>query len=107
MASSTTRTASTKLATDAFARLFEALHEDVYIELIAEDGATNTLAANPHLRLMFGWAEELPATDVRPFDSGRFVDEQARLSFLQQLARDGLAQDYLLRLRRVDGTAMW
>jgi len=107
MASSTTRSASTKLATDAFARLFEALHEGVYIGLIAEDGATSTLAANPHLRLMFGWAEELPATDVRPFDASRFVDEQARLSFFQQLARDGLAQDYLLRLRRVDGTAMW
>ncbi len=106
MASSTAR-ASSKLATDAFARLFEALHEGVYIGLIAEDGSTSTLAANPHLRLMFGWAEELAVTDVRPFEAGRFVDEQARLSFLQQLSRDGLAQDYLLRLRRVDGTAMW
>ena len=107
MASSTTRSASTKLATDAFARLVEALHEGVYIGLVAEDGATTTLAANPHLRLMFGWDEELLASDVRPFDAGRFVDDQARLSFLQQLSRDGLAQDYLLRLRRVDGTAMW
>ena len=107
MASSTSRSASTKLATDAFARLFEALHEGVYIGLVAEDGATSTLAANPHLRLMFGWADDLPTTDVRPFDADRFVDEQARLSFLQQLSRDGLAQDYLLRLRRADGTAMW
>jgi two-component system NtrC family sensor kinase len=107
MASSTTRSASTKLATDAFARLFEALHEGVYIGLVADDGATSTLAANPHLRLMFGWAEERPAADIRPFDADRFVDEQARLGFLQQLSRDGLAQDYLLRLRRVDGTAMW
>jgi PAS domain S-box-containing protein len=107
MASSTTRSASTRLATDAFARLFEALHEGVYIGLVTEDGATNTLAANPHLRLMFGWADERPATDVRPFDADRFVDEQARLSFLQQLSRDGLAQDYLLRLRRADGSAMW
>jgi two-component system NtrC family sensor kinase len=105
MASSTTR-ASTKLATDAFARLFEALHEGVYIGLVAEDG-TATLAANPHLRLMFGWADDLPATDVRPFDPDRFVDDQARLSFFQQLSRDGLAQDYLLRLRRADNSAMW
>ncbi len=106
MASSTTRSASGKLATDAFTRLFEALHEGVYIGLIGADSSA-TLAANPHLRLMFGWADELPAADVRPFDADRFVDEQARLSFLQQLARDGLAQDYLLRLRRADGTAMW
>ena len=37
-----------------------------------------TLAANPHLRLMFGWPDERPAADVRPFDADRFVDEQAR-----------------------------
>jgi signal transduction histidine kinase len=105
MASSTSR-ASTKLATDAFARLFEALHEGVYIGLLGDD-STATLAANPHLRLMFGWADDVPTSDVRPFDADRFVDEQARLSFLQQLARDGLAQDYLLRLRRADSSAMW
>jgi signal transduction histidine kinase len=105
MASSTSR-ASTKLNTDAFARLFEALHEGVYIGLLGDD-STATLAANPHLRLMFGWADDVGTTDVRPFDADRFVDEQARLSFLQQLSRDGLAQDYLLRLRRVDSSAMW
>jgi two-component system NtrC family sensor kinase len=105
MASSTSR-ASTKLNTDAFARLFEALHEGVYIGLLGDDN-TATLAANPHLRLMFGWADDVATTDVRPFDADRFVDEQARLSFLQQLSRDGLAQDYLLRLRRVDSSAMW
>jgi two-component system NtrC family sensor kinase len=105
MASSTSR-ASTKLNTDAFARLFEALHEGVYIGLLGED-STATLAANPHLRLMFGWADDVGTADVRPFDTDRFVDEQARLSFLQQLSRDGLAQDYLLRLRRVDNSAMW
>ena len=105
MASSTSR-AGTKLNTDAFARLFEALHEGVYIGLLGDD-STATLAANPHLRLMFGWADDVATTDVRPFDADRFVDEQARLGFLQQLSRDGLAQDYLLRLRRVDSSAMW
>ncbi|HUL74181.1 MAG TPA: ATP-binding protein [Vicinamibacterales bacterium] len=107
MPSPVTRRASAKLATDAFARLFDTLHEGVYIGLISEDRRTTTLAANPHLRLMFGWAEDLPAPDVRPFDADRFVDEQARLSFLEQLSRDGLAHDYLLRLRRAEGSAMW
>jgi two-component system NtrC family sensor kinase len=97
---------SPRLATDAFARLFEAVHEGVYIGLVSQD-ATATLAANPHLRLMFGWADEMPLSDVRPFERERFVDEQARADLIQQLTRDGSAQDYLLRLRRADGSAMW
>lgn len=100
------------LPTDAFARLFEAVHEGVYIGLIGGATAsaadtTATLAANPHLRLMFGWADDVPAGDVRPFETARFVDAQARTSFIQQLTRDGSTQDYLLRLRRADNSAMW
>jgi PAS domain S-box-containing protein len=69
--------------------------------------STETLAANPHLRLMFGWTDDVPASEVRPLDAERFVDEQARGEFLQQLSRDGVAHDYLIGLRRVDGSAMW
>jgi signal transduction histidine kinase/CheY-like chemotaxis protein len=98
--------AVTTLESDTFARLFEALHEGVYIGYLNGD-RTITLAANPHLRLMFGWDDNIPGAEVRPFDPGRFVDEQARLDFLQQLARDGSVQDYLLRLRRADGSALW
>ncbi len=86
--------------------MFEGLHEGVYIGLVSAD-ATATLAANPHLKLMFGWADNAPMTDIRPFDADRFVDEQARLAFLQQLSRDGSALAYLIRVRRVDGSAMW
>jgi two-component system NtrC family sensor kinase len=96
------------LPNDAFARLFDAVNEGVYIGIVgASQPSTATLAANPYLRLMFGWAEDVPAAEVRPFDATRFVDEQARTSFLQQLARDGSTQDYLLRLRRADGSAIW
>jgi len=96
------------LPSEAFARLFEAVHEGVFIGLVgAPSNPTVTLAANPHLRLMFGWADDVPASDVRPFDPERFVDGQARTAFLQQLARDGYARDYLLRLRRADKSAMW
>jgi two-component system NtrC family sensor kinase len=56
---------------------------------------------------MFGWPEDASPTDVRPFDIDRFVDGPTRTSFLQLLARDGSAHDYLLRLRRADGSAMW
>jgi signal transduction histidine kinase len=96
------------LPSDAFQRLFEAVHEGVYIGLIGAEAAQSaTLAANPHLRLMFGWADDVPAGDVKPFEPSRFVDSQARTSFIQQLTRDGSAQDYLLRLRRADSSAMW
>lgn len=96
------------LPSDTFAQLFEAVHEGVYIGLVDPSaGPTATLAANPHLRLMFGWADDVPVADVRPFEPTRFVDDQARTAFIQQLARDGSARDYLLRLRRADGSAMW
>jgi signal transduction histidine kinase len=94
------------LASDTFARLFEALHEGVYIGLIGT-GGTTTLAANPHLRLIFGWDDRVPPADVRPFDPDRFVDGQARADFLHLLGRDGSVRDYLLRLRRADGSAIW
>ena len=56
---------------------------------------------------MFGYATETLSADVRPFDPDRFVDLQARSAFLDRLNRDGLATDYLLRLRRADGSPIW
>jgi signal transduction histidine kinase len=94
------------LQDDAFLHLFEGLREGVYIGLLSPHSSA-TLFANPHLRLMIGWSEQVPATDVRPFDLERFVDPLAREGFLTQLRRDGAAHDHLLRLRRVDGTAVW
>ena len=90
----------------AFARLFEAVHEGVYIGTIGPE-ATSTIAANPHLKLIFGYASEAPERDVCPFDRSRFVDPQARVALLERLATDGAVNDYLLRLRRADGTAVW
>jgi len=92
--------------TDVFARFFESLQEGVYIGVVG-DVASTTEVANPHLRLMFGWSEDLPVAGIAPFNRERFVDEQARRSFLGQLRRDGSTLGYLLRLRRVDGSAMW
>jgi PAS domain S-box-containing protein len=96
----------TALGNEAFLHLFEGLQEGIYIGLVGLQ-ETATLCANPHLRLIFGWPEEVAEADVRPLDRDRFVDDQARQDFLQQLAHDRAARDYLLRLRRVDGAAMW
>ncbi|MFI5179729.1 MAG: ATP-binding protein, partial [Vicinamibacterales bacterium] len=90
----------------AFARLFEAVHEGVYIGTIGPDSSA-TIAANPHLKLIFGYAGEVPDRDVRPFDRERFVDPQARVALLERLGTDGSVNDYLLRLRRADGNPVW
>jgi two-component system NtrC family sensor kinase len=90
----------------AFARLFEAVHEGVYIGTIAPE-TTATIAANPHLKLIFGYDGESPEREVRPFDADRFVDPQARVALLERLVTDGSVNDYLLRLRRADGNPVW
>src|SRR6188508_2144427 len=94
------------LPEDAFLNLFDGLREGVYIGLVGADTSA-TFAANPYLRLIVGWAEDVPTADLRPFDLDRFVDPLARDGFLAQLRRDGAVQDHLLRLRRIDGTAVW
>jgi signal transduction histidine kinase len=90
----------------AFARLFEAVHEGVYIGTVGPETST-TIAANPHLKLIFGYPSEADEIAVRPFDHDRFVDPQARSALLDRLANDGSVNDYLLRLRRADGNPVW
>jgi signal transduction histidine kinase/CheY-like chemotaxis protein len=94
------------LSPEAFARLFEAVHEGVYIGAI-DERSSHTLSANPYLKLMFGYPAETPQEEVRPFEPERFADLQARDSFVERLRRDGAATDYLLRLRRADRSFMW
>ena len=96
----------TSLRPEEFARLFEAVHEGVYIGLLHAD-TTETLSANPHLKLMFGYPTDAAVSGVRPFDADAFVDPQARASFIERLTRDRSLTDYLLRLRRADRGAMW
>src|SRR5688572_9102615 len=92
----------------AFARLFEAVHEGVFIGTFATRGHGGvTLAANPHLKLMFGFVAETPEADVAPFAPSRFADSEAYDAFVSRLADEGAVTDYLLRLRRMDGSAIW
>src|SRR5262245_16445678 len=90
----------------AFARLFEAVHEGVYIGTISPD-TTATLAANPHLKLIFGFGVETRDAEVRPFEPDRFADPQARAALVERLSIDGAVSAYLLRLRRADGAPIW
>ena len=91
---------------ESFARLFDAVHEGVYIGLVGPRDNV-TIAANPYLRLMLGHPADTPEASLRPFDPDFFTDEGARTVFIDRLARDGAVTDYLLRLRRADGTVIW
>jgi signal transduction histidine kinase/CheY-like chemotaxis protein len=90
----------------AFARLFEVVHEGVYIGTI-NPTSTSTIAANSHLKLIFGYASETPEADVRPFEGDRFLDPQSRDALIERLGTDGAVSDYLLRLKRADGMPVW
>ena len=90
----------------SFARLFQGVQVGAYIGVIGPD-RTSTVAANPHLKLIFGYGGETPDSEVRPFDRDRFVDQQARDAFLERLVTDGSVANYLLRLRRADHTVIW
>ena len=86
------------------------VHEGVFIGSLAAatDGASDaTVAANPHLKQMFGYAADTPEENVAPFAPARFAEAAARSSFLERLKAQGIVTDYLLRMRRVDGSAVW
>ena len=91
---------------EALTRLFESVHEGIYIGTL-EARKDATVAANPHLKLMFGHPPDAEAGAVRPFEPERFVDVDARTAFLERLERDGALSDYLLRLRRANDTPFW
>jgi two-component system NtrC family sensor kinase len=55
---------------------------------------------------MFGYAGDAVEAPS-PFAPDRFSDPEARRAFFARLERDHAVTDYLLRLRRSDGTAMW
>ena len=87
-------------------RLFDQVPEGIFIGAVDADGC-RTASANPYLKLMFGLATDTPDESVRPFAADRFVDAQAREAFLDRLGRDGMVRDYLLRMRRADGSPFW
>lgn len=91
---------------EAFARLFEAVHEGVYVGRMDARG-NQTFAANPFLRLIFGFPADTPDIAIRPFEPDRFTDPDARGVFMERLSREGAVSDYLLRLRRADGSSIW
>jgi PAS domain S-box-containing protein len=91
---------------EAFSRLFQSVREGVYSGTLGAN-STSTLAANPHLKAIFGYPPDAAETVVLPFDPSRFVDPQARHTLIELLDRDGVVTDHVMRVRRVDGAPIW
>ena len=62
---------------------------------------------NPHLKAILGFPPDTADEDVLPFAAARFPDAAARATFLDRLATEHTVTDYLLRLRRLDGSPVW
>jgi two-component system NtrC family sensor kinase len=90
----------------AFARLFQSVRQGVYVGTLGA-ASSSTLAANPFLKDIFGYPPDTVDALVQPFELARFVDPQARHDLIETLDRDGVVADLPLRLRRVDGSAIW
>jgi PAS domain S-box-containing protein len=106
----TARSVDAQTRADAFARLFEAVREGVFIGALAPpgvDAADSTLAANPYLKQIFGYSTDTADAELSPFSPERFVDQGARDTLVSQLAQAGAVTDHLLRMRRVNGSPVW
>jgi len=93
----------------AFARLFEAVHEGIFIGTLSINPGRpgTTIAANPHLKAIFGFPPGTPEAEVEPLADERFEDPSARVTFLERLLAERAVTDYLLRMRRIDGSLVW
>jgi PAS domain S-box-containing protein len=106
----TSRSVAAQTRADAFARLFEAVREGVFIGALAPsdvDATDSTLAANAHLKQIFGYPTDVADADVAPFAPERFVDAGARSALVSRLVEAGAVTDHLLRMRRVNGSPVW
>ena len=90
----------------AFTGLFDRIQVGAFVGILSDAGE-RTLAANAHLRLIFGYAPETAERDLAPFAAERFIDPQARPNLLARLRHDGSVTDFLVRVRRVDLTPIW
>ena len=85
------------------------MHEGIFIGALAPGGhgRDSTLAANPHLKRIFGYTSETPDHEVAPFAPERFMDAESRDAFLARLVAEGSVADVLVRMRRANGSPGW
>jgi hypothetical protein len=101
---STSPSASHDHRASAFARLFDKVHEGIYVGLLAvrpEDGDT-TLLVNACLRELFVYAASRPHSEIQPFGA-RFTDPAERACLIERLRTSREVCAYPMRVRRADG----
>jgi PAS domain S-box-containing protein len=93
----------------AIRRLFESAREGIYIGwLEAADGAAGTtLAVNPCLKQILGYPADADEQSILLFAPAHYVDLSARARLCDVLIGQGGVNDYLVQLRRVDGSHVW
>jgi signal transduction histidine kinase len=90
----------------AFARLFDSVHEGIYVGLLATrpEDVDATLAVNGRLRALFGFGPSKPDSEIHPLTAARFAEPGERACLLERLRTSGAVCDYPLRMRRADCT---
>jgi len=86
----------------AFARLFDSVHEGIYVGCLAvrQDDADATIVVNRPLRSLFGYAASVPDSEIYPLASTNFVDAAERACLIERLTTSGSVTGYRARLRR-------
>ena len=108
MSTSTGPSASHDPRANAFARLFEAVHEGIYVGLLAirAQDSDATVAANNHLKQIFRYPASKLDSDVQPLVAARFVNAADRAALIERLLSAGSVENWLVRMRRDDWSEM-
>jgi signal transduction histidine kinase len=103
---STSPSASHDPRAGAFARLFDKVHDGIYVGLLAvrPEDTDATLAVNGPLRGLFGFSASTPDSQLHPLATTRFAEPGDRACLIERLRTAGSVCDYPLRVRRTDGT---
>jgi signal transduction histidine kinase len=87
-----------------FARLFEDVHEGIYVGVLAGQARDRdaTQSVNAALRRMFRYAAGTPDSEIQPFAPARFADASVRAVLLEQLRHGATIRESVVRMRRMD-----
>ncbi len=94
----------------AIGRLFEVAREGIYIGTLdpAGEGPTGAaVAVNPHLKQILGYPASSVDSAVPLFAPEHYADVSARARLIDTLLAGIDVCDYLVQLRRADGTPIW
>jgi signal transduction histidine kinase len=92
---------------NAFARLFDTVHEGIYVGRLGtrQHQPDATVITNPHLRRMFRFPDG-PDAELYPLAAARFVNPSDRAELIERLRTGDPVSDWRVRMWRVDSSEM-